>query len=167
MRKVNLKGKIIGIFLIAVAILFTLSYSKNSLAQHNNIGEHIDFQVEKVDRDTVKLSLDGFAPVAKAFQLSFKIDGNAKFNEESIKWLVDSEYKDVKTNIKFSKDKKSVELFIVSTGAIDKDGGDVDLLEIDVEKTGDGSSIFKIIPNENENGKESRTICPTSKKASL
>ena len=48
MRKVNLKGKIIGIFLIAVAILFTLSYSKNSLAQHNNIGEHIDFQVEKL-----------------------------------------------------------------------------------------------------------------------
>ena len=123
--------------------------------------------VEKIEKDKVKIKLDNFTPVIKSLQLSLKIDGNAKFKENSIEWLVKSKSNDIKTHTKISDDKKSMEIFIISNEPLDKNGGELEICEINVNKDGNGSSAYTINANVNNDGNSySYIINDTNKQVS-
>ena len=111
--------------------------------------------------------MDNFTPVIKSLQLSLKIDGNAKFKENSIEWLVKSKSNDIKTHTKISDDKKSMEIFIISNEPLDKNGGELEICEINVTKDGNGSSAYTINANVNNDGNSySYIINDTNKQVS-
>lgn len=156
MRKISSKKKIISLFVAVIAVIGAFIYTKSSLANANSDQDQanasVNLNVEKVDKDTVKISLDNLVPVVKSLQLGVKIDGDVTFAEDTIKWLVSSDDKDLKSNVKISSDKKSMDIFVVSTEALDKEAGKLEILEIDMNKVEGGSLKYKITPSSDENG---------------
>lgn len=173
MRKVSFKKKFIPLLIGVVATTSIFAYSKSSLAEFKEEQADIsaELDVEKIDKDTVKLSLDNFAPMIKSLQLSVKVDGDVKFTDNTIKWLVSSDDENLKSNIKISDDKKVMDIFIVSTEALNKNGGKLEICEVDLNKSSGDSSKYKIVPNKIKYGKDeefaySYLLSDTNKKVS-
>lgn len=150
MKKVKLKVKILAsMALVSMTIAGGTYYTINA-KQHRNLSEsNIELNVEKQDKDTIKIYLSNFSDLAKSLQLSVKIDnGNVKFEEDSIKWLVNSESNEnksaqIQTDYKIDKSGKTLDLFVVSKEPLNSDVGRIELCEIDVSK--DESIIGKIL----------------------
>ena len=151
--KKKLNKKIISLAIIFALFISVFAYSKNSSADNNKVSNpSVELNVEKVSRDKVKISLSDFTPVIKSLQLSLEINGNAKFKADSINWLVTSGSNDLKTHVKMSNDNKKIEIFAVSSDALKKVGGTLDICEIEVSKVSNGSSAYFIDATLNNNG---------------
>ena len=156
MKKVNTKTKVIA--LSTAAVMTTAIYLKSdnitSAEQYAKVSDNaIELNVDKQDRDTIKLSLSNFSDLAKSLHLSVKIEGNAKFTDDSINWLVKSEANDLKTDVKISNDKKQMDIFVLSTSNIEIDGGILEICEIDVTKENKNSTEgYKVVPNVDAEG---------------
>ena len=156
MKKVNTKTKVIA--LSTAAVMTTAIYLKSdnitNAEQYAKITDNaIELNVDKQDKDTIKLSLSNFSDLAKSLHLSVKIEGNAKFTDDSINWLVKSEANDLKTDVKISNDKKQMDIFVLSTSNIEIDGGILEICEIDVTKENKNSTEgYKVVPNVDAEG---------------
>ena len=166
MKKVNTKTKVIA--LSTAAVMTTAIYLKSdnvtNAEQYAKITDNaIELNVDKQDRDTIKLSLSNFSDLAKSLQLSVKIEGNAIFEESNIKWS--DTLQNAKTNIKISQDKKALDIFIISSEAINIDGGIIDICEIDVAKEVSSSKEkYKVVPNADANGVAYNYVIDTTNK---
>ena len=115
----------------------------------------LNLNIDKIDKDTVKISVDNITEAIKSLQLSLEIPSGAKFaSEDAIKWLVkDSE--SIQKNIRISNQGKYLDILIVSDEELDRDGSKLDICEIDVAKldsiVGAKSSGYKIVSRENDN----------------
>ena len=169
-RRNNKKKKnkrFVNLMAISTVTAVIFAYSINGVADNKKVSNKVavELGVEKIEKDKVKIKLDNFTPVIKSLQLSLKIDGNAKFKENSIEWLVKSN--DIKTHTKISDDKKSMEIFIISNEPLDKNGGELEICEINVTKDGNGSSAYTINANVNNDGNSySYIINDTNKQVS-
>ena len=156
MKKVNTKTKVIA--LSTAAVMTTAIYLKSdnitNAEQYAKITDNaIELNVDKQDKDTIKLYLSNFSDLAKSLHLSVKIEGNAKFTDDSINWLVKSEANDLKTDVKISNDKKQMDTFVLSTSNIEIDGGILEICEIDVTKENKNSTEgYKVVPNVDAEG---------------
>ena len=171
-RRNNKKKKnkrFVNLMAISTVTAVIFAYSINGVADNKKVSNKVavELGVEKIEKDKVKIKLDNFTPVIKSLQLSLKIDGNAKFKENSIEWLVKSKSNDIKTHTKISDDKKSMEIFIISNEPLDKNGGELEICEINVTKDGNGSSAYTINANVNNYGNSySYIINDTNKQVS-
>ena len=171
-RRNNKKKKnkrFVNLMAISTVTAVIFAYSINGVADNKKVSNKVSVElgVEKIEKDKVKIKLDNFTPVIKSLQLSLKIDGNAKFKENSIEWLVKSKSNDIKTHTKISDDKKSMEIFIISNEPLDKNGGELEICEINVTKDGNGSSAYTINANVNNDGNSySYIINDTNKQVS-
>lgn len=171
-RRNNKKKKnkrFVNLMAISTVTAVIFAYSINGVADNKKVNNKVTVElgVEKIEKDKVKIKLDNFTPVIKSLQLSLKIDGNAKFKENSIEWLVKSKSNDIKTHTKISDDKKSMEIFIISNEPLDKNGGELEICEINVTKDGNGSSAYTINANVNNDGNSySYIINDTNKQVS-
>lgn len=171
-RRNNKKKKnkrFVNLMAISTVTAVIFAYSINGVADNKKVNNKVavELGVEKIEKDKVKIKLDNFTPVIKSLQLSLKIDGNAKFKENSIEWLVKSKSNDIKTHTKISDDKKSMEIFIISNEPLDKNGGELEICEINVTKDGNGSSAYTINANVNNDGNSySYIINDTNKQVS-
>lgn len=161
--------RFVNLMAISTVTAVIFAYSINGVADNKKVNNKVavELGVEKIEKDKVKIKLDNFTPVIKSLQLSLKIDGNAKFKENSIEWLVKSKSNDIKTHTKISDDKKSMEIFIISNEPLDKNGGELEICEINVTKDGNGSSAYTISANVNNDGNSySYIINDTNKQVS-
>ena len=171
-RRNNKKKKnkrFVNLMAISTVTAVIFAYSINGVADNKKVSNKVavELGVEKIEKDKVKIKLDNFTPVIKSLQLSLKIDGNAKFKENSIEWLVKSKSNDIKTHTKISDDKKSMEIFIISNEPLDKNGGELEICEINVTKDENGSSAYTINANVNNDGNSySYIINDTNKQVS-
>ena len=171
-RRNNKKKKnkrFVNLMAISTVTAVIFAYSINGVADNKKVSNKVavELGVEKIEKDKVKIKLDNFTPVIKSLQLSLKIDGNAKFKENSIEWLVKSKSNDIKTHTKISDDKKSMEIFIISNEPLDKNGGELEICEINVTKDRNGSSAYTINANVNNDGNSySYIINDTNKQVS-
>ena len=171
-RRNNKKKKnkrFVNLMAISTVTAVIFAYSINGVADNKKVSNKVavELGVEKIEKDKVKIKLDNFTPVIKSLQLSLKIDGNAKFKENSIEWLVKSKSNDIKTHTKISDDKKSMEIFIISNEPLDKNGGELEICEINVTKDGNGSYAYTINANVNNDGNSySYIINDTNKQVS-
>ena len=156
MKKVNTKTKVIA--LSTAAVMTTAIYLKSdnvtNAEQYAQVSDNaIELNVDKQNKDTIKLSLSNFSDLAKSLQLSVKIEGNATFTDDSIKWLVKSQNDDLKTDVKISSDKKQMDIFILSNSNIEIDGGLLEICEINVAKENKSSTEgYTVVPNVNSEG---------------
>ncbi|MFR2067164.1 immunoglobulin-like domain-containing protein [Clostridium sp.] len=171
-RRNNKKKKnkrFVNLMAISTVTAVIFAYSINGVADNKKVSNKVavELGVEKIEKDKVKIKLDNFTPVIKSLQLSLKIDGNAKFKENSIEWLVKSKSNYIKTHTKISDDKKSMEIFIISNEPLDKNGGELEICEINVTKDRNGSSAYTINANVNNDGNSySYIINDTNKQVS-
>ena len=156
MKKVNTKTKVIA--LSTAAVMTTAIYLKSdnvtNAEQYAQVSDNaIELNVDKQNKDTIKLSLSNYSDLAKSLQLSVKIEGNAIFTDDSIKWLVKSQNDDLKTDVKISADKKQMDIFILSNSNIEIDGGLLEICEINVAKENKNSTEgYTVVPNVNSEG---------------
>ena len=156
MKKVNTKTKVIA--LSTAAVMTTAIYLKSdnvtNAEQYAQVSDNaIELNVDKQNKDTIKLSLSNFSDLAKSLQLSVKIEGNATFTDDSIKCLVKSQNDDLKTDVKISADKKQMDIFILSNSNIEIDGGLLEICEINVAKENKNSTEgYTVVPNVNSEG---------------
>lgn len=138
--------RFLSIVAVSAVVMSGFAYSKNSSADNKKESQNVSVELstEKIDRDTVKIQLDNFAPLVKSIQLNVAIDGNAKFKENTIKWLANSDSNDVKTHVKMGDGNKSMQIFIVSDEPLNRVGANLEICEIDVEKASIGSSAYTI-----------------------
>lgn len=150
MAKLSNKTKIVALSAV-VASTGVIAYASNE-ASKKDAEQNVDTAnliVEKISKNRVKISVDNVGESAKAFQLSLKIDGNVKFNEDNIKWLVSKKKnRRIEKDYLLSKDKKEIDIFVASDSELDRQGSLLEICEIDLDNAGIKSdSSYKIVPN--------------------
>lgn len=88
MKKLNTKTAMFSLSattLIAAGVIF---FSQSGGAATPVTEDNIGLAIDKLDKDTLKLSLSNVIEIPKALQFSIQLEGDVYFNEESLKWLV-------------------------------------------------------------------------------
>lgn len=161
MTKLSPKAKAVALSAI-VASTGVIAYASNEVSK-KEAEQSVDTAnliVEKIGKDKVKISVDNVEKAVKAFQLSLKIDGNVKFKDSSIKWLLNEDNqgqgkadKLVETDYVLNSENKEIDIFVASESELAKKGRVLEICEIDVEKLAlKSNSSYKIVPN-TDNGK--------------
>ena len=178
MKKVRTKVKILAATAAVTVMAATgHAYMTRAGEQANNDEEisKIQLNVEKEDRDTIKIYLSNFRELAKSMQLSVKIDGeNVKFNDENIEWLVDKGEEKVIADYKIDSDKKGIDFFMVSDKPLNSDGGIIEICKIDVSKDQsladkllkDDDTSYRVVPNSDDGDSYSYVTYSTNKNIS-
>lgn len=157
MNKAKSRKKAIALSVAAASSVVIATYTVTSMAQNNGVKDPtaINLNVDKIDRDTVKISVDNITEAIKSLQLSLEIPSGAKFaSKDDIKWLVkDSE--GMQKDIRISNQGKYLDILMVSDKELDRDGSKIDICEIDVAALdsvlGSKSSGYQIVPRKNGN----------------
>lgn len=175
MKKVRSNVKMLvltGVISVAVAG-FGNKYMTNAGQYLNASENNIVLNVEKQDRDTVKIYLSNVYDLAKSIQLSVKIDdGNVTFNDNEIKWLVNADSKNTQKQYKINDKKNEIEFFIVSDEVINSDDGIVEICEIDVSKNesilnnpiNSNNGSYRVVPNYDDKDAYSYVTYATNKR---
>ncbi len=133
MKKLNMKKMMFSLSALTVTLAGVIFFSQSGGATSPVTEDNMALTIDKLDKDTLKLSLSNVIEVPKALQFSIQLDGAVYFNEESLTWLVtnttDSE---VQKNMRVSDDKKTLEFLIVSNEPLKKSGGSIEIGEIDI-----------------------------------
>lgn len=156
MTKISPKAKTIALSAVAASTA-AVAYASNEVSKKDS-EQSVDTAnliVEKIGKDRVKLSIDNVENAVKAFQLSLKIEGNVKFNDNYIKWLTTIDNKDgknadkpVETDYILSNDKKEIDIFVASNSELYRNGRILEICEINLKQTGlKSNSSYKIVPN--------------------
>ena len=153
-NKKTCNKRVISLTVLSALVISGFVYGTKSYANDDNKNTNVsvELNVEKVQKDKVKIELKDFAPVVKSLQISLKIDGNAKFRDDSINWLATSDANDLKTKAKISSDKKIMDIFVVSSESLNKNGGTLEICEVNVDKDTTGKSQYTIDANVDSNG---------------
>ena len=157
MNKAKSRKKAIALSVAAASSVVIATYTVTSMAQNNGVKDPtaINLNVDKIDRDTVKISVDNITEAIKSLQLSLEIPSGAKFaSKDDIKWLVkDSE--GMQKDIRISNQGKYLDILMVSDKELDRDGSKIDICEIDVAALdsvlGSKFSGYQIVPRKNGN----------------
>ncbi len=157
MNKAKSRKKAIALSVAAASSVALATYTVTSMAQNNGVKDQtaLNLNVDKIDKDTVKISVDNITEAIKSLQLSLEIPSGAKFaSEGAIKWLVkDSE--GMQKDVRISNQGKYLDILIVSDEELDRDGSKLDICEMDVAALdsilGGKSSGYQIVPRKNGN----------------
>ncbi|MGL5753496.1 MAG: hypothetical protein ACRCXT_23325, partial [Paraclostridium sp.] len=76
--KPSVKSAIVSTLVVSSTALGIYAVDKAKENKVEDIGNKIKLDIEKVDSDTVKVSLDNIADIPKALQFSIKLDGPVK-----------------------------------------------------------------------------------------
>ena len=157
MNKAKSRKKVIALSVAAASSVALATYTVTSMAENNGVKDPtaLNLNVDKIDKDTVKISVDNITEAIKSLQLSLEIPSGAKFvSENDTKWLVkDSE--GIQKDIIISNGGKYLDILILSNEELDRDGSKLDICEIDVAALdsvlGGKSSGYQIVPRKNGN----------------
>ncbi len=145
MKKLNTKKAMFSLSALTVTAAGVIFFSQSSGAVTPVTEDNIGLTVDKLDKDTLKLSLSNVIEIPKALQFSIQLDGDVYFNEESLKWLVtNTENSEIQKNIKLSDDKKVLEFLIVSNESLTKSGGTIEIGEIDIVSPNNKAVQYKL-----------------------
>ena len=115
------------------AIIYAVPNMKANDVKSTDIGNKLKLDVEKIDRDTVKVSIDNVQDIPKSIQFSVKLDGNVKLanGESSIKDLIkpqvqarlaSNEYQDSSNDIladyTYNQDSNTIDVLITSENSL-------------------------------------------------
>ena len=143
-----------------VACTYAIGNAVNSKSQDNE--NKLKLAVEKIDRDTVKVSIDNIKDIPKSLQFSIKLEGNIslKDGEDSIHDLIkDESNKKVKntlnqeasnilTDYTYNKKDNTIDVLITSDNSLPKNGNKVDVFTLDIESNSiskSSATTYKVV----------------------
>ena len=151
------------------AIIYAVPNMKANDVKSTDIGNKLKLDVEKIDRDTVKVSIDNVQDIPKSIQFSVKLDGNVKLanGESSIKDLIkpqvqarlaSNEYQDSSNDIladyTYNQDSNTIDVLITSENSLPKLGNKIEVFELDLKAsdktTKQGGTTYKVVPNDKD-----------------
>lgn len=122
----------------AAAIIYNTPEIVKTVAVESNESDKFILDVEKIDGDTVKVSLDNIEDIPKALQFSIKLDGVILKEENETPLIKDLVNKDnsenIITNYTYNKQDNIIDVLITSTKDLPKEGNKVDIFELDIQK---------------------------------
>ena len=155
----------------AIAYAFPDAASEKATDNQTNL----KLDVERIDSDTVKVSIDNIQDIPRSLQFSIKLDGVTLQNgQNSIRDLVEKEVtarqeqnnsiNQVLTDYTYNETDNTIDVLITSTESLPKVGNKIEVFELDVKKsTDDEINTYKVIPTENS---EYKYVTNTSKEYS-
>lgn len=129
----------------------------------SDAGNKLKLDIERVDSDTVKVSIDNVQDIPKALQFSIALDGvSLQDGQNSIKDLISAEVQnridnnnytsstnDVITDYTYNENENTIDVLITSNNSLPKVGNKVEVFELDVKKLNDNqTNTYKILPND-------------------
>ena len=148
------------------AIIYALPNLATQNSKATDIGNRLKLDVEKVDSDTVKVSIDNVQDIPKSLQFSLRLDGNVKLanGESSITDLIkpqvkarlaNDEYQEKTNNIltdyTYNEDLNTIDVLITSENSLPKFGNKIEVFELDLKSsnkaTKQGGTTYKVVPN--------------------
>ena len=170
MRKLKSSVKTAVVSTVALTSTAAIIYAVPNLVTNGvkttNIGNKLKLDVEKIDSDTVKVSIDNVQDIPKSIQFSVKLDGNVKLTngESSIKDLIkpqvqarlaNNEYQvdsnDILTDYTYNQDSNTIDVLITSENSLPKFGNKIEVFELDLKAsnklTKQGGTTYKVVPN--------------------
>lgn len=165
MKKLNMKKMMFSLSALTVTLAGVIFFSQSSGAITPITEDNIGLTIDKLDKDTLKLSLSNVIEIPKALQFSIQLEGAVYFNEESLKWLVtNTNNSQVQKNIKLSEDKKTLEFLIVSNQPLKKSGGTIEIGEIDIVSPNNKAVQYKLTSKVQSDGTGYKYVVDTTNK---
>lgn len=148
--KVALASTLVATSTVAIA------YAGPKIAK-NNAGDTENkfvLDVENIDGDTVKVSLDNIEDIPRALQFSLKLDGvvlKEANGRPVIRDLVNKNNSDkIITDYSYNKDTNVIDVLITAEDNIPKIGNEIEVFELDIEADSKNQSRnYTILPEEN------------------
>ena len=154
-------------YTLAVTSTAAIAYAAPKIITNNSESTENNFilDVEKVDFDTVKVSLDNIEDIPKALQFSLKLDGVVLKEENGtpiIKDLINQNNSDkILTDYTYNKETNTIDVLITSQDSIPKNGNEVEVFELDI--VADSNNESRIYNITNEEGTEYKYVSNTNK----
>lgn len=130
--------------------------------------DSLKLEVERVDSDTVKVSLNNVQDIPKSLQFSVQLDGVIpKDGQGSIKDLITKEIESrqvsgevnasstgILTDFTYNEGDNTIDVLVTSNQNLPKTGNKIEIFELDVEKSEDNiTDTYKVLPYNSENYK--------------
>ena len=143
-------------YTLAVTSTAAIAYAAPKVINSNSESTENNFilDVEKVDSDTVKVSLDNIEDIPRALQFSLKLDGVVLKEENNIpiiKDLINQNNSDkIITDYTYNKETNTIDVLITAEDSIPKNGNEVEVFELDlVASSNNESRKYNITNGEN------------------
>lgn len=141
-------------YTLAVTSTAAIAYAAPKVIASNSESTENNFilDVEKVDSDTVKVSLDNIEDIPRALQFSLKLDGVVLKEEDGtpiIKDLINKNKSDkIITDYTYNKETNTIDVLITAEDSIPKNGNEVEVFELDIAAASNNESRKYSITNE-------------------
>lgn len=127
-----------------VACTYAIDNVINSKSQDNE--NKLKLAVEKIDRDTVKVSIDNIQDIPKSLQFSIKLEGNISLkdgeasihdlvkaeSDKKVKNTLNQEASNILTDYTYNKKDNTIDVLITSDNSLPKNGNKVDVFTLDI-----------------------------------
>ena len=147
--KIALASTLVATSTVAIA------YAVPKIAKNNAEDTENKFilDVENIDGDTIKVSLDNIEDIPKALQFSLKLDGVVLKEDGGQPIIRDLVRKDdsskIITDYSYNKDTNTIDVLITSEDYIPKTGNEIEVFELDIEADAKNQSRnYTILPKE-------------------
>lgn len=148
--KIALASTLVATSTVAIAYAVPKIVSNNAKDTENKF----ILDVENIDGDTVKVSLDNIEDIPRALQFSLKLDGVVLKEENGKPVIRDLVNRDnsskVITDYSYNKDTNTIDVLITAEDYIPKIGNEVEVFELDIEADSKNDTRnYAILPEEN------------------
>ncbi|MDU2491751.1 MAG: DUF5011 domain-containing protein, partial [Clostridium celatum] len=141
-------------YTLAATSTAAIAYAAPKVINNNSESTKNNFilDVEKVDSDTVKVSLDNIEDIPKALQFSLQLEGVVLKEENNIpiiKDLINQKNSDkIITDYTYNKETNTINVLITAEDSIPKKGNEVEIFELDLVAASDNELRTYSITNE-------------------
>lgn len=138
----------------AAAIVYNTPEVIKTIASESNDNKII-LDVESIDKDTLKISLDNIEDIPKSLQFSIKLNGIVPKELEDGNLVINDLIKadnsnEILTDYTYNKSDNTIDVLITSEDSIPKDGNELEIFELDIEKDPNNSTRkYSVLADEN------------------
>ena len=166
MRKLkpSVKAAIASTLVITSTAAIAYAVPKLINEKNSSAKNQLKLDVERVDSDTVKVSIDNVQDIPKSIQFSIKLDGvKLKDGENSINDLVKKEVEtrlknneystksnSILTDYTYNKANNTIDVLITSENSLPKTENKIEIFELDVKGDSSKTKTYKVLPNKED-----------------
>ena len=171
--KKSVKTAVISGLVLTSAAGIAYAEANSSKNKSADVENKLKLDVQKIDSDTVKVSIDNVKDIPKSMQFSIKLDGaELKDGENSIKDLVkeevatrlkNNEYltktNSILTDYTYNESENTIDVLITSENSLPKIGDKIEIFELDIEASSSNNPYngevptYRVVPNKEESYK--------------
>ena len=166
MKKMKSSVKAVLVPALVLTSTAAITYAVPEITKEKSVEateDSLKLEVERVDSDTVKVSLNNVQDIPKSLQFSVKLEGVIpKDGQNSIKDLIKKAIESSKadeagstlitgvlTDFTYNESENTIDVLVTSNQSLPKIGNKIEVFELDVKKTDDNTKdVYKVLPHQ-------------------